>query len=1080
MQQILLSSTGNLSTIVINDLGGRTFTHPVSNVNLLNEYTTETIRDSVDLQFHITNNNVILTDGTTVITNLKANLDLAAIQVDVDGNGIVDNAAQLNGQSATFYIDRSNHTGTQTADSISNFNTAVVQVVTSPIVASSGTSGYASFAGTAYIANNSTLLNNQNASFYLSRANHTGTQLVSTISNLSAGTSGYAFNAANAFTANNAILLNSNNAAFYLSRTNHTGTQVAATISNFTSTVLSSTSGYAPYAGLAYTTNDTASNGLTKTGNNFTLGGTVASATTLTLNNTLTINASTSGTLKYSSDVSSTFTDRSIVDRGWTSPQILNNPTFQAPREVFKLTQSTGHLNGGDVVDTGGGTIAVSGGQGFIRGIDSDLGTLYSFDWATVTGLVIPNNSVRYVLVTYNSGNPIVTLSAVENIDYHTSFGLGFVVNENGTLYISNTPHSIGQGVTRLIQKDYEVAGITRASGLILGCPIPLFYSVTEGATWFKGVRDVIPAVDTSVSGSFDAYYQNGIGGFFKQTLVNVPNTTYDDGSGSLATLGNNRYGIYWFYIGPSGASIMVYGNSNLGNLNDTLAVSPPTTLPLRLQVKSLLIGRVVVLKNASDATIIDSAFNITFDANNIIIHNDLTSIQGGAVGEYYHLTLAQYNNLSNNNPVSSGTSGWAADAAHAYLADTATNSTLLNSNNAAFYLNRTNHTGTQLVSTISNLSAGTSGYAVSAGSAFTANNATQLNSQAAAFYLSRTNHTGTQLVSSISNLTAGTSGYAFSAGNAFTANNAALLNNQTASFYLNRNNHTNNIAADFFLDSNLNVRNNANVGGITYSTSGFSTPGTLRATGVSTLGVVNATTLNTSNGVNIVGQIHSIGNVNTNSNINAQGNIYSTSGFGTTASVIAGSVHSNGIVSTNNSIYIMGGGSLQGTAGFATNADAAYSIRSATTAVDVWQSAAPTQGQFLIATGTTTAIWQNIPNAEVSAVASTNITNAAYGTGGANLVHTTPAAGTYLIMWSAVVAQSNNNQSVFAAPHIGGTIITNCERQHTRPAAGAQTISGSTIGTVNGSQDIDLRFRVSANTGTITARNILIVKIGT
>lgn len=70
------------------------------------------------------------------------------------------------------------------------------------------------------------------------------------------------------------------------------------------------------------------------------------------------------------------------------------------------------------------------------------------------------------------------------------------------------------------------------------------------------------------------------------------------------------------------------------------------------------------------------------------------------------------------NQVATSGTSGWATSAA---------NSHTLNSNNASFYLDRTNHTGVQVASTISNFNttvlslaqSGTSGFASNANFAY-------------------------------------------------------------------------------------------------------------------------------------------------------------------------------------------------------------------------------------------------------------------------------------------------------------------------------------------------------------------------
>jgi hypothetical protein len=56
---------------------------------------------------------------------------------DIDNNGVVDDAAKLNNQAGTYYLDRTNHTGTQAAATISDFSEAVDDRVGALLVAGS-------------------------------------------------------------------------------------------------------------------------------------------------------------------------------------------------------------------------------------------------------------------------------------------------------------------------------------------------------------------------------------------------------------------------------------------------------------------------------------------------------------------------------------------------------------------------------------------------------------------------------------------------------------------------------------------------------------------------------------------------------------------------------------------------------------------------------------------------------------------------------------------------------------------------------------------------------------------------------
>lgn len=114
-------------------------------------------------------------------------------------------ASTLNGQAGTYYLDRANHTGTQLAATISDFAAAV-----------------------AALSIDADTLGGSNLAAVLDRTNHTGTQLASTISDFAAAVAALSIDAAQ---------LGGQLPAYYLDRANHTGTQLAATISDFAAAV---------------------------------------------------------------------------------------------------------------------------------------------------------------------------------------------------------------------------------------------------------------------------------------------------------------------------------------------------------------------------------------------------------------------------------------------------------------------------------------------------------------------------------------------------------------------------------------------------------------------------------------------------------------------------------------------------------------------------------------------------------------------------------------------------------------------------------------------------------------------------
>jgi len=58
--ELLLTTTGTQSPVIINDLGNRSFTHPTTNYNLLNDYSIITLMNSFDLRGAVTSGYITL------------------------------------------------------------------------------------------------------------------------------------------------------------------------------------------------------------------------------------------------------------------------------------------------------------------------------------------------------------------------------------------------------------------------------------------------------------------------------------------------------------------------------------------------------------------------------------------------------------------------------------------------------------------------------------------------------------------------------------------------------------------------------------------------------------------------------------------------------------------------------------------------------------------------------------------------------------------------------------------------------------------------------------------------------------
>jgi hypothetical protein len=310
---------------------------------------------------------------------------------------------------------------------------------------------------------------------------------------------------------------------------------------------------------------------------------------------------------------------------------LLDSPTYPTIQDVHNIFHSAGRTTGGLITDGGSNTVNMSAGTGYIRIIDDALTDLLPFNFDAETGLSVPNNTTRYVGIEYNGGSPQAVVKTTNTWDYNTEFPLAIVVNEDGILHIGNVPHNVADHPSLMIQRIYNTNRIQRDSifgGLLLSETGTRNVTLSTGKLWDKLNEYTIPSIDTSASDTFDAYYRDGLGGFTKVTgITQWPNTEYDDGSGVLQPVPNNRFASLWFYIELEGEMIMIYGQTVSPNLAQAGEETPPINLPDRLTKVGTLLGRIIFQGSAATSSKIQSAFEENFIFTTITDHGELLGL---------------------------------------------------------------------------------------------------------------------------------------------------------------------------------------------------------------------------------------------------------------------------------------------------------------------------------------------------------------------------------------------------------------------------------------------------------------------
>jgi len=258
------------------------------------------------------------------------------------------------------------------------------------------------------------------------------------------------------------------------------------------------------------------------------------------------------------------------------------------------------------------------------------------------------DNLQSYLVINYNNNEPVYQLiTNVELINESTIIPVYSIYRSGNDLLPLNWDR-IGLGLSnKLHQRLVKTRRFERESGLMLSETSGRIANISEGILWYGAVRNILSSVNSTSDICHLHYHLDGV--YTKTEVLKYNNMYYDNGT-DLVLLNNNYYTVNWIYRAVEDGKHMgiVLGDKEYNQLSLAVESQPRTDLPDVIKSSAILIGRIIVQKGAMVAAKIESAFETTFITAPINTHNDLASLQGGTINEYYHLTNAEYNDLSN------------------------------------------------------------------------------------------------------------------------------------------------------------------------------------------------------------------------------------------------------------------------------------------------------------------------------------------------------------------------------------------------------------------------------------------------
>lgn len=359
----------------------------------------------------------------------------------------------------------------------------------------------------------------------------------------------------------------------------------------------------------------------------------------------------------------------------------LEHNTLQ---EVIDHSWSAGVTHGGDITDNLDGTVSFAAATAVLRATADANAPLYNTAVPAQLNLALTDQAVNWVYLDYNAGTPqwvtSTTITAFNCLDKC----IGYTIYRDGTalnIIDAREQNVDGNRKTRKLflnlNRFHHAAGGTKlgANGLAL--------TVTAGQFFFMMHDIPHDAFDTSVAGTananvFKLWYRNGTGGWTGTVEQKTVSTaTYDGNTGTPVPLSNNKFGVSWVYLAHDTPSQLhvVMGQVEYADAASAKVATPPGAVPGIIAEHGSLVGFVVYQKGAVAFTDVLSAFAVAFGSSSASNHNELAGLQGGVLGEYYHLTAAQATDLTDTGD----------SALHYHATDR----------------DRANHTGTQAATTV-------------------------------------------------------------------------------------------------------------------------------------------------------------------------------------------------------------------------------------------------------------------------------------------------------------------------------------------------------------------------------------------
>lgn len=328
-------------------------------------------------------------------------------------------------------------------------------------------------------------------------------------------------------------------------------------------------------------------------------------------------------------------------------------------QEYIDRDGSAGCINGCEITATTPATpsVDVAAGEVHLRNADTPTAPLRLFPFTAETGVGITSNDITYIYadyttLQYQTTNDITSIPATDQVV------TSVVAHAHGQIHYLNIGGYTVDFMANYARMRAVTSWLEHGYGAMVSEPSPLALAVTAGGFYIINQLITTIAFDTSVAGTanenvFRSIYQDAVGWQSTADQKTIDVNNYNQLGVGLTALSSNRWGVHWLYlvIDSPDRLHLLYGQGEYQTRSAAEAAQPPTDVSPELESYgvAVLVGKVVFRQGDTSIDTIQSPFLIPFVSSTATGHNGLSGLQGGdgALNQYYHLSLAEYNSVT-------------------------------------------------------------------------------------------------------------------------------------------------------------------------------------------------------------------------------------------------------------------------------------------------------------------------------------------------------------------------------------------------------------------------------------------------